>query len=85
MPFTVQAVSQFEPSTMEGDDSSKYRDFIERVLVDDSFRGNRHVGLAAETGGEAARQIGTSRAESTAPVLKTVILQPNPSPPIYDR
>ena len=51
-PITIQFGNQFEPTSNEGMASSKYRDFIERATVDDLFRGNRHIGLAAETGGE---------------------------------
>ena len=32
--------------------SSKYRDFIERGLASDLLGGNRHIGIAAETGGD---------------------------------
>ena len=38
---------------MERMASSKYRDFIERALPSDLLAGNRHVGFAAVTGGDA--------------------------------
>jgi phosphate-selective porin OprO and OprP len=51
-PVTIQVGNQFEASSMERMASSKYRDFIERALPSDLLAGNRHVGLAIETGGD---------------------------------
>jgi phosphate-selective porin OprO/OprP len=51
-PITIQVGHQYEPHTMEGIASSKYRDFIERALVTEQWRGDRHIGLTAETGGD---------------------------------
>jgi phosphate-selective porin OprO and OprP len=52
-PIAFQVGSQFEASSMERMASSKYRDFIERALPSDLLAGNRHVGFAAVTGGDA--------------------------------
>src|ERR1700730_9394172 len=51
-PVTVQVGNQFEASSMERMASSKYRDFIERSLPSDLLAGNRHVGIAANVGGD---------------------------------
>jgi phosphate-selective porin OprO and OprP len=51
-PVTIQIGNQFEASGMERMASSKYRDFLERALPSDLLAGNRHVGLAVETGGD---------------------------------
>ncbi len=51
-PLTIQIGNQFEASGMERAASSKYRDFIERGFVSDLLSGNRHVGIAATTGGD---------------------------------
>jgi phosphate-selective porin OprO and OprP len=51
-PVTIQIGHQFEASGMERAASSKYRDFIERALPSDLMAGNRHIGLAVETGGD---------------------------------
>jgi phosphate-selective porin OprO/OprP len=51
-PLTVQIGHQFEPSSLEGMASSRYKDFIERAFVSDLWRGDRHVGIAATTGGD---------------------------------
>ena len=51
-PVTVQIGQQFEASSMERMASSKYRDFIERGLASDLLGGDRHIGIAVETGGE---------------------------------
>src|SRR4029077_8750785 len=52
-PIAFQVGSMFEPSSIERASSSKYRDFIERALPADLLAGNRHVGFAAVTGGDA--------------------------------
>lgn len=52
-PFTFQVGHMFEPSGLERQNSSKYRDFIERALASELLAGNRHLGLAAVTGGAA--------------------------------
>jgi phosphate-selective porin OprO/OprP len=51
-PFTVQIGNHFEASGMERAASSKYRDFIERASVSDVLSGNRHIDIAATTGGD---------------------------------
>jgi hypothetical protein len=60
MPFTFQTGYVFEPDGLERSASSnKYRDFIERSGAGELLGGNRHIGLAAVTGGDAPGLLGT--------------------------
>jgi hypothetical protein len=59
MPVTFQTGYFFEPDGLERSASStKYRDFIERSGAGELMGGNRHIGLAAVTGGEAPGLLG---------------------------
>ncbi|MDQ6703340.1 MAG: porin [Pseudomonadota bacterium] len=51
-PITFQVGNQFEPSSMERMASSKYRDFLDRAQAADLLAGNRHIGIAANVGGD---------------------------------
>jgi hypothetical protein len=59
MPVTFQTGYFFEPDGLERSASlNKYRDFIERTGAGELMGGNRHIGLAAVTGGDAPGLLG---------------------------
>jgi phosphate-selective porin OprO and OprP len=59
MPVTFQTGYFFEPDGLERSASStKYRDFIERSGAGELMGGNRHIDLAAVTGGDAPSLLG---------------------------
>lgn len=70
-PVTFQVGNQFEASSMERMASSKYRDFIERALPSDLLAGNRHVGFAAATGGDAPGLFGKPNWSAKAGIYST--------------
>jgi len=80
-PIALQVGSQFEPSSMERMASSKYRDFIERALPSDLLAGNRHVGLAAVTGGDAPGIWGKPNWSLKAGIFSTSFEDGNPLGP----
>jgi len=78
-PITFQIGNQFEAHTLEGgNQSSKYRDFIERAMADDLFRGNRHIGLAAVTGGDAPGLLGQPNWSFKSGIYSTSLEDGNP-------
>jgi phosphate-selective porin OprO/OprP len=70
-PFTFQIGHMFEPSGLERQNSSKYRDFLERALASELLTGNRHLGLAVVTGGEAPGLYGIPNWTAKAGVFST--------------
>lgn len=70
-PFTFQIGHMFEPSGLERQNSSKYRDFIERALASELLTGNRHLGLAVVTGGEAPGLYGVPNWTGKAGIFST--------------
>jgi phosphate-selective porin OprO/OprP len=70
-PFTFQIGHMFEPSGLERQNSSKYRDFLERALASELLTGNRHLGLAVVTGGEAPGLYGVPNWTGKAGVFST--------------
>jgi phosphate-selective porin OprO and OprP len=80
-PIALQVGSQFEPSSMERMASSKYRDFIERALPSDLLAGNRHVGFAAVTGGDAPGIWGKPNWSFKAGIYSTSFEDGNPLGP----
>src|ERR1700730_3477039 len=80
-PIAFQVGHQFEPSSIERAASSKYRDFIERALPSDLLAGNRHVGFAAVTGGDAPGILGKPNWSLKAGVYSTSFEDGNPLGP----
>jgi phosphate-selective porin OprO and OprP len=80
-PIAFQVGSQFEPSSMERANSSNYRDFIERALPADLLGGNRHVGFAAITGGDAPGIFGKPNWMAKAGIYSTSFEDGNPLGP----
>ncbi|HEY8261294.1 MAG TPA: porin, partial [Methylosinus sp.] len=70
-PFTFQIGHMFEPSGLERQNSSKYRDFLERAMASELLTGNRHLGLAVVTGGEAPGLYGIPNWTAKAGVFST--------------
>jgi phosphate-selective porin OprO/OprP len=70
-PFTFQIGHMFEPSGLERQNSSKYRDFVERALASELLTGNRHLGLAVVTGGEAPGLFGIPNWTGKAGIFST--------------
>lgn len=70
-PVTFQVGNMFEPNSLERVSSSKYRDFMERALASDLLAGNRHIGLAAVTGGPAPGIMGNSNWSAKAGIFST--------------
>jgi phosphate-selective porin OprO/OprP len=70
-PFTIQVGSMFEPSGLERQNSSKYRDFLERALASELLTGNRHIGAAVGVGGEAPGILGKSNWSAKGGVFST--------------
>src|ERR1700730_2210418 len=72
VPFTFEVGNFFEPNSLERSVSSaKYRDFIERSQAGDLLAGNRHIGIAAVTGGEAPGILGKSNWSAKAGIFST--------------
>ena len=78
LPITFQVGNQFEASGLERENSSKYRDFIERAFVSDLMAGNRHVGAAAVTGGETIGLLGQPAWSLKSGVYSTSFEDGNP-------
>lgn len=70
-PVTFQVGHMFEPSGLERQNSSKYRDFLERALASELLTGNRHIGLAAVVGGEAPGLVGKPNWTMKAGIFST--------------
>lgn len=70
-PIALQVGNMFEPTSVERSASSKYRDFIERALPSDLLAGNRHVGFAAATGGDALGILGKPNWSAKAGIFST--------------
>jgi phosphate-selective porin OprO/OprP len=70
-PFTFQIGHMFEPSGLERQNSSKYRDFLERAMASELLTGNRHLGLAVVTGGEAPGLYGIPNWTAKAGIFST--------------
>ncbi|MGH6842189.1 MAG: porin, partial [Methylocella sp.] len=81
-PIAFQVGNFFEPSSIERASSSKYRDFIERALPGDLLAGNRHVGFAAVTGGDAPGIFGKPNWSFKAGIFSTSFEDGNPVGPI---
>ena len=77
-PIAFQVGSFFEPSSIERASSSKYRDFIERAFASDLMAGNRHVGFAAVTGGDALGIFGKPNWSLKAGIFSTSFEDGNP-------
>jgi phosphate-selective porin OprO and OprP len=80
-PIAFQVGNFFEPSSIERASSSKYRDFIERALASDLLAGNRHVGFAAVTGGDAPGLWGKPNWSLKAGIFSTSFEDGNPLGP----
>jgi phosphate-selective porin OprO and OprP len=79
-PWVIFQVGNFyEPSSLERTNTSNYRDFIERSLPGDLLAGNRHIGLAAITGGPAPGLIGYSNWSFKTGIFSTSVEDGNPS------
>src|SRR3984893_15501250 len=82
VPFTFEVGNFFEPNSLERSVSSaKYRDFIERSQAGDLLAGNRHIGIAAVTGGEAPGILGKSNWSAKAGIFSTSFEDGNPLGP----
>ena len=66
-----QVGSFYEPNSLERTNTSNYRDTIERALPSDLLAGNRHVGLAAITGGAAPGLVGNSNWSAKGGIFST--------------
>jgi phosphate-selective porin OprO and OprP len=80
-PIAFQVGNFFEPSSIERASSSKYRDFIERAFASDLLAGNRHVGFAAVTGGDAPGIWGKPNWSLKAGIFSTSFEDGNPVGP----
>jgi phosphate-selective porin OprO/OprP len=81
-PFTFEVGNFFEPNSLERSVSSaKYRDFIERSQAGDLLAGNRHIGIAAVTGGEAPGLLGNPNWSAKAGIFSTSFEDGNPIGP----
>src|ERR1700731_4331353 len=81
-PFTFEVGNFFEPNSLERSVSSaKYRDFIERSQAGDLLAGNRHIGIAAVTGGEAPGLLGNPNWSAKAGIFSTSLEDGNPLGP----
>jgi Phosphate-selective porin O and P len=80
-PMAFQVGHQYEPSSLERTNSAKYRDFIERALPSDLLAGNRHVGFAAVTGGDAPGILGNPNWSFKAGIYSTSFEDGNPLGP----
>jgi phosphate-selective porin OprO/OprP len=79
-PWVAFQVGNFyEPSSLERSNTSNYRDFIERALPSDLLAGNRHIGLAAITGGAAPGLLGSSNWSFKSGLFTTSVEDGNPS------
>src|ERR1700730_3014091 len=80
-PIAFQVGNFFEPSSIERASSSKYRDFIERAFASELLAGNRHVGFAAVTGGDAPGIWGKPNWSLKAGIFSTSFEDGNPVGP----
>jgi phosphate-selective porin OprO/OprP len=74
-----QVGSFYEPNSLERTNTSNYRDTIERALPSDLLAGNRHVGLAAITGGAAPGLVGNPNWSAKGGIFSTSVEDGNPS------
>ncbi len=58
--------------------SSKYRDFMERAFGSDVLAGDRHIGFAAVTGGDAPGTLGKPNWSLKAGIFSTSLQDGNP-------
>jgi phosphate-selective porin OprO and OprP len=79
-PWVIFQVGNFyEPNGLVRTNTSNYRDFIERAMAADILDGNRHIGLAAITGGPAPGLIGYSNWSFKSGLFSTSLEDGNPS------
>src|ERR1700730_3348355 len=79
-PLVAFQVGNFyEPNSLERTNTSNYRDTIERALPSELLAGNRHIGLAAITGGAAPGLVGNPNWSAKGGIFSTSVEDGNPS------
>jgi phosphate-selective porin OprO and OprP len=78
-PVTFQVGNFYEPASIDRTTFAKNRDFVERALPADVLVGNRHIGIAAVTGGDAPGLFGVPNWSLKGGVFSTSLEDGNPS------
>ena len=80
-PVTFQVGNFYEPASVDRMTFAKNRDFVDRALPADVLVGNRHIGFAAVTGGDAPGLFGRPNFSLKGGIFSTSLEDGNPQAP----